>query len=83
MSGWAGTSANFANTAGSFVPSRTGNTNICSGTSSWNRDDSMKSTSCRAAAVCSLPFSTPANSTCRKHESSIVPIGDVFGCGFE
>ena len=67
---------------GSFVPSRTGNTNICSGMSAWKRFDSMKSISSRAAAGCALPFSTPANSTCRKHESSIVPMGDVFGCGF-
>ena len=65
------------------MPSRTGNTNIWSGMSAWNRSESMKSTSLRAAAGCAAPWSTPANSTWRKHVSSMVPIGDVVGWGFE
>src|SRR5262249_49171483 len=49
VNGFAATCANLVNTAGRGVPSRTGNTNICNGTSAWNFSDNMKSTSCWAA----------------------------------
>ena len=71
------------NTGGSGVPSRTGNTNICSGMSAWKRADSMKSTSLRAAAACSVPCEHTGELDLAEARSSIVPIGDVVGWGFE
>ncbi len=63
------------------MPTRAGNTNICSGMSSWKRSESMKSTSFRAPSSFRAPRSTPASSTCRKHDRSTTPVGASVGRG--
>ena len=62
-------------------PRSTGKTNILSGTSSWKRFESMKSTSLRAPSSFRAPRSTPANSICRKQVSSTTAVGAAVGRG--
>ena len=61
----------------------TGDTNMLSGMSAWNVSDSRKSISLAAASGCSVPASTPANSTWRKQLSSTTPVGGVSTLGSE
>jgi len=63
-------------TAGSAVSATAGYTNICSGRSAWTAGESRKSTRRRASARCFVPARIPANSTWRKHDPVMVPIGD-------
>jgi hypothetical protein len=68
-------------TSGSVAPLTTGNTNICSGMSSWKRVERRKSTNFRASASWRVPRRTPASSICRKHVPSLTPVGASAGFG--
>ena len=74
-SGCSGTTRSAANDGRQREPSRTGKTNIESGTSRWKAGESMKSISCPRPSSFRAPRRTPASSTCRKQLGATTAVG--------
>ena len=63
-----GTTAYFVKSSGRAASGITGYTYMLSGMSSWNALPRRKSMSLPASFACFVPFRTPTNSSCRKHD---------------